>query len=80
MENVVERAVIVSQGKQLKLDEWRAPAEGEPETDEPAVMTLEEMERRYIMKVLAHQRGQRRGENTERQCLDVAVENGKAGD
>jgi len=50
LENVIERAVIVSQGKQLKLDDWLP----RPVTkvDEPSLLKLEELERNHIIKVL----------------------------
>jgi transcriptional regulator with GAF, ATPase, and Fis domain len=50
LENVIERAVIVSQGKQLKLDDW-LPHTG-ARLDEPTIVTLEELERHHILKVL----------------------------
>jgi transcriptional regulator with GAF, ATPase, and Fis domain len=50
LENVIERAVIVSQGKQLKLDDWLPHTNAKP--DEPDVLTLEDVERNHIRKVL----------------------------
>lgn len=47
---MIERAVIVSQGKQLKLDDWLPHTEAR--LDEPTVVTLEDMERNHIFKVL----------------------------
>jgi transcriptional regulator with GAF, ATPase, and Fis domain len=50
LENVIERAVIVSQGKQLKLDDWLPYSDAR--LDEPTIVTLEDMERNHILKVL----------------------------
>ena len=50
LENVIERAVIVSQGKQLKLDDWLS--HDTIEADAPLLITLQELERNHIIKIL----------------------------
>ena len=50
LENVIARAVIVSQGKQLKLDDWLPNTAAR--LDEPTIVTLEDMERHHILKIL----------------------------
>jgi DNA-binding NtrC family response regulator/streptogramin lyase len=50
LENVIERAVIVSQGKQLKLDDWLPQTNAR--SNEPTIVTLEDMERHHILKIL----------------------------
>lgn len=64
LENIVERAVILSDGKSLQIDELIDPrdngySEGSPifnqstEYQEPFPSTLEETERRHIIRVLS---------------------------
>jgi transcriptional regulator with GAF, ATPase, and Fis domain len=52
LENVIERAVIVSTGSELELGDWigQAMVTGEPGD----LLTLDEMQRRHITKVLEH--------------------------
>ncbi len=69
LENIIERAVIVSQGKQLKLDE------GLPGRDltefESGIVTLEEMERNYIRKILQMTNWRISGERGAAKILNV---------
>ncbi|MCI0673150.1 MAG: sigma 54-interacting transcriptional regulator, partial [Myxococcaceae bacterium] len=51
LQNVLERAVLVSEGTSLRLAEALV-AGAEPAGEEPELRTLEEMERDYILKVL----------------------------
>ncbi len=48
LRNVIERALIITQGTTLELRDW-APAETDPET---RLRSLEQVEREYIMNVL----------------------------
>lgn len=50
LENVIERAVIISQGSQLELGEW-LPKAGVTETG-GRMLTVEELEREHILKAL----------------------------
>lgn len=50
LENVIERAVIVSTGNKLVLGEWLLKTEVPPEKSE--IPTLEELERKYFLEVL----------------------------
>ena len=69
LENVIERAVIVSHGKQLKLDE------GLPHRDLDAagsgIVTLEQMERSHIIKILQMTNWRISGERGAATLLDV---------
>jgi len=69
LENVIERAVIVSQGKQLKLDDWLP----RPVTkvDEPSLLKLEELERSHIIKVLEMTGWRISGERGAAKILDI---------
>ena len=49
LENIIERAVVVSQGKKLKLDDWLPKASSAPTTP---ISTLEENERKHIIAAL----------------------------
>jgi transcriptional regulator with PAS, ATPase and Fis domain len=50
LENIIERAVIISQGKKLLLGDWLSQTG--TSSDTPHIYPLEEMERRYILEVL----------------------------
>jgi DNA-binding NtrC family response regulator len=50
LENIIERAVIISQGKKLLLGDWLSQTD--TPSDTPHIYPLEEMERRYILEVL----------------------------
>jgi DNA-binding NtrC family response regulator/ligand-binding sensor domain-containing protein len=69
LENVIERAVIVSQGKQLKLDDW-LPHSG-ARLDEPTLVTLEDMERHHILKVLEQTGWRISGERGAAKMLNI---------
>ena len=52
MENVIERAVILTTGSTLQFDVWfTSPRQPAPEREE--LQTLEEVERSYIVRALA---------------------------
>ena len=69
LENVIERAVIVSQGKQLKLDDWLPQPVGE--LDEPTTLGLEDMERSHILKVLEQTAWRISGEKGAARILNI---------
>ncbi len=50
LENVIERAVILSQGSQLELGEWLAKPAGSGRSE--GLATLEELEREHIVRTL----------------------------
>jgi transcriptional regulator with GAF, ATPase, and Fis domain len=52
LQNVIERAVIISQGSSLELGEW--PPRGPRSDDTPTEQTLEEVERKHILATLDH--------------------------
>lgn len=56
LENVIERAMILSVDGELQLDEWATDRPEKriivPDDEDPGVLTLEESERRYIEKIL----------------------------
>jgi PAS domain S-box-containing protein len=52
LQHVIERAVILSQGKELELGDWfRSPAGGSP-LSAARILTLAEVERNHIIEVL----------------------------
>jgi len=69
LENIIERAVIVSHGKQLKLDEWLP----HPQTaaEEPARLSLEDIERSHILKVLEETGWRISGEKGAARILNI---------
>jgi formate hydrogenlyase transcriptional activator len=69
LENVIERAVIVSQGKQLKLDDWLPQPFSE--LDEPTTLSLEDMERNHIIKVLEQTGWRISGEKGAARILNI---------
>lgn len=69
LENVIERGVIVTQGKQLKLDDWLPQPVGK--LDEPTILSLEDMERNHILKVLAQTGWRISGEKGAAKILNV---------
>lgn len=50
LENIIERSVIISQGKQLNLGDW-LPIASTPSTD-TTISTLEDLERKHIIDTL----------------------------
>jgi DNA-binding NtrC family response regulator/ligand-binding sensor domain-containing protein len=69
LENVIERAVIVSQGKQLKLDDWLPQPFSE--LDEPTTLSLEDMERNHVIKVLEQTGWRISGEKGAARILNI---------
>ena len=62
LRNVVERAVLISDGEILRAEhlpeEWRTGGEPRPEEESHSLATLSEMEARHISRVLDHTHGQ----------------------
>jgi transcriptional regulator with GAF, ATPase, and Fis domain len=69
LENVVERAVILSQGAQLDLAGWRPTAA--PSGSEQGIQTLEELERKHILAVLEVTGGRVSGERGAAKLLGM---------
>jgi len=62
LENIVERGVILSDGKNLKLGNWLKKEVGE-DLEKGSFKSLEEYERAYIQKVLVHTNWKISGQN-----------------
>ena len=63
LRNVIERAVLVADGGMLRSEhlpeEWRTTSAPDPAVDDSRpLVTLQEMEARYIARTLSHTRGQ----------------------
>lgn len=69
LENIIERAVIISDGKKLTLGNWFA--QSQPVTDASDLPSLEELERRHILKVLKSTDWRIRGENGAAKILKL---------
>jgi len=69
LENVIERAVILSQGAQLDLAGWRPTAA--PGGSEQGIQTLEELERKHILAVLEVTGGRVSGERGAAKLLGM---------
>ncbi len=59
LENVIERAMIVTDGPELRLGDWLVTSPAAPKSTRPS--TLEELERDHIKKVLKFTRGRLSG-------------------
>jgi len=68
LENIIERAVIISEGKNLKIGNW---LKGEVEADDKLDVTLSENERTHILKVLNHTNWKISGKNGAAEILDI---------
>jgi DNA-binding NtrC family response regulator len=72
LENVIERAVITTQGDTLQVLDQFSPADPGPEPDEQAnFQTLSELERAYILKILEKTRGRIDGSTGAAQILGL---------
>lgn len=69
LENVLERAAVLSQGSRLEIGEWFQIHEDELPTEE--WQTLDEIQRQYIIKVLKKTRRRVRGVHGAARILDV---------
>ncbi len=69
LENIVERAVIISQGKQLELGDWLPKPVASP--DSAPVVTLEELERAHILEALELTGGRVSGEKGAAKILGL---------
>lgn len=68
LENIIERAVIVSEGGNLKIGDW---LKGEVEKGNGQLVPLEEFEREYIIKVLNKTNWKISGKNGAAEILDM---------
>lgn len=74
LENVVERALILSSGRKLELGDWSVNAllRRKNATPKPAgLLTMEEAERTHIIAVLEHTRWKVSGNNGAAKILDM---------
>ncbi|MBV9958076.1 MAG: sigma-54-dependent Fis family transcriptional regulator, partial [Acidobacteria bacterium] len=75
LEHVIERAVLLAEGEvltiKLPLGEDETGAQTVAETARPALVTLEEMERRYILEVLEQTGGLIAGKGGAAEILDL---------
>jgi transcriptional regulator with GAF, ATPase, and Fis domain len=72
LENVIERAVITTQGDTLQVLDQFSPADPESEPDQQAnFQTLSELERAYILKILEKTRGRIDGKTGAAQILGL---------
>ena len=69
LENIIERAVITTTGKTLKLSEELTPHF--PETTGATQQTLEEVERTYILKILEQTHWKVSGKNSAAEILGL---------
>ena len=53
LKNLVDRAVVLSRGKQITIDDIRICRRGGQETKEDALRSLAEVEKQHIQKVLS---------------------------
>jgi len=60
LENIVERAVIISSGSKLEIGNWFAKST--IKVKHKKFQTLEELEKKYMLEVLAHTKGKVSGE------------------
>jgi len=69
LENVIQRSLIVSEGRKLDLGDWlrRKPAPSK----KMGLISLEECERNHILTVLEHTRWKVSGENGAARILDM---------
>ncbi len=70
LENVVERAIVLGRGGVLRFD-YQFLGDAPPAVQETEFASLEEYERRYILRVLEHTGGQVSGERGAARVLDM---------
>ncbi|MFT5848071.1 helix-turn-helix domain-containing protein, partial [Psychroserpens sp.] len=70
LEHVIERALIMNQGGQLRLGQWFMDSSIDP-IDSGDLRTLEALERDYIIKVLETTNWKIRGKNGAAQILGI---------
>jgi len=68
LENIIERAMIVSEGGHLKIGDW---LKGEVESNDDQLVSLERYERDYIIKVLNKTNWKISGKNGAAEILDM---------
>ncbi len=71
LENVIERAVIVNQGGQLRLGKWFMDSSFDIVAPDDHLKTLETVERDYIIKVLEKTNWKIRGKNGAAEILGM---------
>jgi transcriptional regulator of acetoin/glycerol metabolism len=69
LQNVIERAVLLSRGRELELGDWFRQPTDSPEAS--GVVTLAELQRSHIMKVLELTGGRVSGEGGAARILGV---------
>jgi DNA-binding NtrC family response regulator/ligand-binding sensor domain-containing protein len=69
LENIIERAVIITQGKKLMLGDWLPKME--PRSEESDIPTLEELEKKHILEVLELTGWRIRGEKGAADILNL---------
>ncbi len=70
LENIIERAHVLSEGNQLKIGPWlNAKNENDPENDN--IVSLQEMEKKYITNVLKKTQWKIRGPQGAAELLDI---------
>jgi transcriptional regulator with GAF, ATPase, and Fis domain len=69
LENIIERAVIISEGKKLILGDWLPKREHR--SDDLRISTLEEVEKKHILEVLESTGWRIRGENGAANILNL---------
>lgn len=73
LENIIERAIIVSEEGKLEIGEWLPKSSAKPTflPDDHSFLTLEELERTYIQKVLTHTHGRVSGKDGAAALLGI---------
>ena len=76
LEHIIERAVLINDGDELKIELPLANARSADEknndaTDKKRFVSLEEMERAYIQEVVDHTRGQVEGKGGAAEILSM---------
>lgn len=69
LENVIERAVVLSQGNRLELGDWLQNKESSHVPDD--IVPLAKLEREHIVKALQKTKGRVSGENGAAKLLDL---------
>ncbi|MFP4546598.1 MAG: sigma 54-interacting transcriptional regulator [Fidelibacterota bacterium] len=72
LENIIQRAIIVSSADILELGEWFESLKKERRSDTgDSLLTLEELQRRHIEKILEYTKGKVSGENGAAEILKI---------
>lgn len=73
LENFIERAVILTRGKELQLPLSELKLSFQAKTDSPANNSLEEIEKNHIAEVLKRTSGKIAGKDGAAEILDLPV-------